>query len=91
MTTYPTVEAALAEPVERRTGEYLVLHVKSGWCEWMTDADLDEVGAYGFEDEYELVELTSEETAQDTQFSGTLPANPPAFVDSSTFDDPDNG
>lgn len=85
MNTYPTVDEALAVPVAEREGEYLVRWVKSGWYEWQTDADLDEAGAYGFEDEFELVELET------TQFSGTLPTNPPAFVDSSTFDDRDNG
>lgn len=88
MITYATVDEALAEPVEHRTGTYLVLWTKPGWYEWQTDADLDEAGAYGYDDdEYELVELESDET----QFSGTLPTNPPAFVDSSTFDDRDNG
>lgn len=91
MKTYPTVADALAEPVEHRTGTYLVLHVKSGWYEWQTDADLDEIGVYGYDDDFEVVELTDEEMSETTRFSGTLPINPLPFVDSSQWEDRDNG
>lgn len=132
LTTYSTVDEALAVPVAQRAGQYLVLHVKAGWYEWLTELDLDELDSYGFEDEFELIETSavipldlalalvaaqvitqhpdpveharaadvlralegggSVTTALDAaQFSGTLPTNPPAFVDSSLWEDPDNG
>lgn len=81
--TFTTQSAALAQPIDERAGELLVRFVDDGvrTYHWATQLDVDEYESYGLD--FDLIELT--------QYSGTLPTNPPAHVDSSQWDDRDNG
>lgn len=76
---YPNLNAALE--AGRPAGADLY-RFEDGTYEWLTQLDADELASYG-DYEFELVELTT--------FAGTLPTNPPAHVDTSEWDDPDNG
>jgi hypothetical protein len=55
--TYPTAEEALLVPRSQREDKILVRYVKPGWYEWITELDAREMDSYGYEDEYEIVEV----------------------------------
>lgn len=87
MNDFTTQSAALAQPMTERAGDLLVRFVHadgSRTYSWLTAVDVDEYALYDSGDfDFEVIELT--------QYSGTLPSNPPAHVDSSQWDDRDNG
>lgn len=99
-TTYPTIDEALAVPATDRPGPLLVRYVKMGNYEWLTDLDVDEMLSYGYDDEFELVDVEEDASANaddayaGMRWSGRIPENMrsmPPLVDTSEWDDPDNG
>lgn len=55
--TYPTVAKALRVPRDQRADKILVRYVKPGTYEWVTDLDIEELNSYGYDDEYEVIEV----------------------------------
>lgn len=88
--SYPTREAALLVPVTEREGELLArFDVDDAVSfEWLTDADVEELGLYGYDDDFTLVNVDDE-----PQFAGWFVdgSDRPAHVDTSDWDDRDNG
>lgn len=87
MITYTTQAAALAESVDTRTGDVLIRFVNGDdvlTYQWVTELDIQEMLSYGDDDFDVIMDYT-------TQVHSASSENVPAFVDSSEWDDRDNG
>lgn len=91
MTTYTTQSEAVAN---RPEGDYQLARFDVDGVvsfEWLTDVDVDELGVYGYDDDFELV--SEGEESDEAQFACWFvdSSDRPAFVDTSEWDDRDNG
>lgn len=87
MISYATQQLALAEEVTEREGNILVRFVDGDVrsYQWVTSVDVDELLSYGYDD-FEIV-IDGDVTVV---YSASSP-DVPAHVDSSQWDDRDNG
>jgi hypothetical protein len=86
MNTFPTQAAALAQAADQREGDVLLRFVDEGvrTYQWVTSLDVEEMISYGNDDFVIVIDNT-------TLVYSASSENIPAFVDSSKFDDRDNG
>jgi hypothetical protein len=86
MNTFPTQAAALAQSAGQREGDVLLRFVDEGvrTYQWVTSLDVEEMISYGNDDFVIVIDNT-------TLVHSASSENVPAFVDSSQWDDPDNG
>lgn len=59
MITYPTIEDAIAVSPAERPGPVLVRYTTAGHYEWLADLDVNELLSYGYDDEFEIIEVES--------------------------------
>lgn len=87
MNTFPTQQLALAQAADQREGDLLLHFVDDNGArtyQWATAVDVDEMLLYGHDDFEVVLDNT-------TVVHSASSENVPAFVDSSLWDDRDNG